>query len=92
MKKVCVSVCVCVCARVCVHMLRDACHPDPDNFANEDSLPDNEDIALLSMQSRGEQVTTKDAASNSNTVAAAALGGDLQLTPQRGHRRWRSPW
>ena len=84
--------CVCVCVCVCVHMLRDTCHPDPNNLANEDSLPDNEDIALASMKSRGERATTKDAASNSNTVASAALGGDLQLTPQRGHRRWRSPW
>ena len=53
----------------------DTCHPAPDNLANEDSLPDNEDIALSSMKSRGERVTTKDATPNSNTVSAAALGG-----------------
>ena len=58
-----------------VYTCFETCHPAPDNLANEDSLPDNEDIALSSMKSRGEQVTTKDAAPNSNTVAATALGG-----------------
>ena len=70
----------------------DICHPAPDNFANEDSVPDNENIALASIKSRDERVTTKDAAPNSNTVAAAALRVDLQLTPQRGHSMCRSPW
>ena len=70
----------------------DTCHPAPDNLANEDSLPDNENIALASIKSRDERVTTKDAAPNSNTVAAAALGIDLQLTPQRGQSMCRSPW
>ena len=70
----------------------DTCHPAPDNLANEDSLPDNENIALDSIKSRDERVTTKDVAPNSNTVAAAALGVDLQLTPQRGHNMRRSPW
>ena len=62
--------------KVCVHTCCDTCHPAPDNLANEDSLPDNENIALVStMKSRDERVTTKDAAPNSNTTAAAALGG-----------------
>ena len=52
----------------------ETCRPAPDNLANEDSLPDNENIAMASMKSRGERVTTKDAAPNSNTIAAAALG------------------
>ena len=38
---------------VCVHMLRDTCHPVPDNLTNEDSPPDNDDIALASMKSWG---------------------------------------
>ena len=63
----------------------DTCHPAPDNLANEDSLPDNENIALASIKGRDEQVTTKDAAPNPNTVAARALGVGFQLTPQRGH-------
>ena len=46
-------------------------------LANEDSLYDNEDIALASTNSRDERVTTKDAAPNSNTVATAPLGGRL---------------
>ena len=58
-----------------VYTCFETCHPAPDNLANEDSLPDNEDIALSSMKSRGERVTTKDATPNSNTVSAAALGG-----------------
>ena len=58
---------------VCVHACCDTCHPAPDNLANEDSLADNEDIALVStLKSRDEQVTTKDTAPNSNTVAAGA--------------------
>ena len=57
-----------------VYTCFETCHPAPDNLANEDSLPDNEDIALASMKSRGERVTTKDAAPNSNTLAVAALG------------------
>ena len=44
------------------------------------------------MKSRDEKVTVKDAATNSNTVAAAALGVDFQLTPQRGHNMCKSPW
>ena len=61
---------------MCVHTYCDTCYPVPDNLANEDSLPDNENIALVStMKSRDERVTTKDAAPNSNTTAAAALGG-----------------
>ena len=64
----------------------------PDNLANENNLADNEDVALASMKIRDERVTTKDAAPNSNTVAAAALGVDLQLTPQRGHNMCKSPW
>ena len=47
----------------------------PDNLANENNLADNEDVALASMKIRDERVTTKDAAPNSNTVAAAGLGG-----------------
>ena len=70
----------------------DIYHPAPDNLANEDILPNNENIALASIKSRDERVTTKDAAPNSNTVAAAALRVDLQLTPQRGHSMCRSPW
>ena len=68
------------------------CHPVPDNLANEGSLPDNENIAMVSMNSRDERVTNKDAAPNSNTVADAALGVDLQLTSQRGHNMCKSPW
>ena len=75
-----------------VYTCFETCHPAPDNLANEDSLPDNENIAMASMKSRDERVTTKDAAPNSNTVAAAALRVDLQLTPQRGHSMCRSPW
>ena len=56
-----------------VHTCCDTCHPAPDNFANEESLPDNEDSALASMKSRDKRVATKDATPNSNTVAAAAL-------------------
>ena len=59
---------------LCVYTCFDTCHPVPDNLANKDSLPDNEDIALASMKSRDKRVTTKDAAPSSNTVAAAALG------------------
>ena len=58
-----------------VYTCFETCHPAPDNLANEDSLPDNENIAMASMKSRDERVTTKDAAPNSNTVAAAGLGG-----------------
>ena len=47
---------------MCVHTCCATCHPAPDNLANENSLPDNEDIALASINSRGERVTTKDAA------------------------------
>ena len=75
-----------------VYTCSDTCHPAPDNLAIEDSLPDNENIALGSMKSKDEQVTTKDAVPNSNTVAAPALGFDLQLTPQRGHSMRRNPW
>ena len=60
--------------KVCVHTCCDTCHPAPHNLANENSLPDDKDIALASMKSRGERVTTKDEAPNSNTIAAAALG------------------
>ena len=76
--------------RSCELRRKYTCHPALDNLANENSLPDN--IALDSIKSRDERVTTKDAAPNSNTVAAAALGVDLQLTPQRGHSMCRSPW
>ena len=55
-------------------MLRDTYHPASDSLANEDSPPDNEDIGLASMNSGGKQVTTKNAAPNLITVAAAALG------------------
>ena len=75
-----------------VYTCFETCHPAPDNLANEHSLPDNENIAMASMKSRDERVTTKDAAPNSNKVAAAALGADLQLTPQRGHNMCKSPW
>ena len=75
-----------------VYTCFETCHPAPDNLANEDSLPDNENIAMASMKSRDERVTTKDKAPNSNTVTAAALGVDLQLTPQRGHNMYKSPW
>ena len=70
----------------------DTCHPTPDNLANEESLPDNENIALASIKRRDERVATKDTAPNPNTVAAAALGVGLQLIPQRGHSMCRSPW
>ena len=60
--------------KVCLYTCCDTCHPAPDNLANEDGLPDNEDIAWAFIKSRGERVTTKDAAPNSNTVAVAALG------------------
>ena len=56
-----------------VYTCFETCHPAIDNLANEDSLPDNENITMASMKSRDERVTTKDAAPNSNTVAAAAL-------------------
>ena len=58
-----------------MHKCCDTCHPAQDNLANEGSLPDVEDVELVSMKSRDEQVTNKDAAPNSNTVLAAALGG-----------------
>ena len=48
--------------KVGVHTCCATCHPAPDKLANKNSLPDNEDTALASMKSRGEQVTTKDAA------------------------------
>ena len=75
-----------------VYTCFENCHPAPDNLPNEDSLLDNENIAMSSMKSRDERVTTKDAALNSNTVAAAALGVDLQLTPQSGHNMCKIPW
>ena len=78
--------------KVCVHTCYDTCHPAPDNFANEDSLPSNEDIALASIKRRDELVTTKHATPNSNRVAAATLGVDLQLTLQRAYSMCRSPW
>ena len=52
-----------------VYTCFETCHPAPDNLANEDSLPDNENIAMASVKSRDERVTTKDVAPNSNTVA-----------------------
>ena len=55
-----------------VYTCCDTCHPAPDNLAIDDSLPDNENIALASMKSRDEQVTTKNAVPNSNTVVAPA--------------------
>ena len=63
--------------KVCVFTCCDTCHPAPDNLANEYSPPDNEDTALVSMKSRDECFTTKDAAPNSNMFAAAALGGSI---------------
>ena len=39
---------------LCVHMLRDTCHPGPDNLANKDRPPDNKNIALASMKIRVE--------------------------------------
>ena len=61
--------------KVCAQMLWYV-PPSSRYLANEDSFPDNEDITLAStMKSRDERVTTKDAAPNSNTVAAAALRG-----------------
>ena len=39
---------------ICVHMLRDNCHPAPDSLTPSD----NGDIALTSMISGGERVTT----------------------------------
>ena len=69
-------------------MLRDTCHPGPDNLANKDKPPDNKNIALASMKIRVEQVTTKDAALYSNTVAAEALATRLTThsseRPQQG--------
>ena len=38
---------------LCAHKLRDTYHPAPDNLANEDSPPDNEDIVFASIKSRG---------------------------------------
>ena len=62
--------------KLCEHTCCDTCHPAPDNLANDDSLPDNEDIALAStMKSRDERVTNNGTAPNSNKVAAAALTG-----------------
>ena len=58
-----------------MHTCCDTCHPAPDNLADEDSILDNEDIALASMKTRDRRVTTKDAVLNSNKTAAAALGG-----------------
>ena len=58
-----------------VHTCCDTCHPAPDNLADEDSILDNEDIALASMKTRDRRVTTKDAVLNSNKTAAAAIGG-----------------
>ena len=55
----------------------DTCHPARGNLANEDSLLDNENIALASMKSRDERVTIKDAVPSSNMFAAAALRVDL---------------
>ena len=52
------------------------------NAILEDSLPDNENITLASIKSRDKRVTTKDAAPNSNMVAAAALGFDLCRSPR----------
>ena len=61
--------------KVCAHMLWYFI-PSSRCILNEDSLPDNEDITLTStMKSREERVTPKDAAPNSNTVAAAGLRG-----------------
>ena len=54
--------------KACVHTCCATCHPAPYNLANEDSLPDNEDIALASMKGRGERFTTNDTAPNSNRV------------------------
>ena len=42
-----------------VYTCFETCHPAPDNLANEGSLPDNENIAMASMKSRDERVTTK---------------------------------
>ena len=60
-----------------VYTCCDTCHPARGNLANEDSLLDNENIALASMKSRDERVTIKDAVPSSNTFAAAALRVDL---------------
>ena len=59
---------------VCVQMLWNTCHLALDNLTNEDSLPDNENIALASMNSRGEKITTKAAAPKSSTVTAVTSG------------------
>ena len=56
-----------------VYTCCDTCHPARGNLANEDSLLDNENIALAFMKSRDERVTIKDALPSSNTFAAAAL-------------------
>ena len=60
--------------KVCVRTCCDTCNPAQENLANEESLPDNEDIALASVKTRDERFTTKDTAPNSNTIAAAAIG------------------
>ena len=66
--------------KVCVHTCCDTCHPAPDNLANDDSLPDNEDIAsACTMKSRDERVTTKDVAPNSNAVAVRGSTFNLLL-------------
>ena len=62
--------------KVCEHTCCDTCHQAPDNLANDDSLPDNEDIAFAStMKSRDERVTNKCTAPSSNKFPAAALTG-----------------
>ena len=61
--------------KVCVYTCCDTYQQAPDNLANENNVADNEDIELASMKIRDERVTTKDAAPNSNMVAAAGLGG-----------------
>ena len=68
--------------KVGVHTCCATCHPAPDKLANKNSLPDNDDTALASMKSRGEQVTTKD----------AALWILVTLQWSRKHTKWWAPW
>ena len=76
-------VCVCTCCGVLATQLQ---------IISQDSLSDNGDIALASIEIRGERVTIEAAAPNSNAVAPATSGVNFQLTLQRGHNRLHGPF
>lgn len=59
---------------------------------SQDSLSDNGDIALASIEIRGERVTIEAAAPNSKAVAPATSGVNFQLTLQRGHNKLHGPF